>query len=207
MRTTPRRRSCHYRVSDGSCFFAHHHELYWNITGTDSDEPLHGVTAHIDLPCGGRGIRSVAYTGGSTARGTSGGSQSQSVENQPLARLSPGSAAVVGWDKGSSIRRARSKAVRFLRSNWLLFVPLRLRRNVLAMVVVRPRSEHRPITVQYDPPDKLRRVRPARSWITKPRCAISPRPRGLAVKGYMTIEQTDKSQMLGLSHSKSYTFD
>jgi uncharacterized membrane protein len=63
------------------------------------------------------------------------------------------------------------------------------------------------IAVQYEPPDKL----------TPGECGtlvdneaamrdITATLVDLAVKGYMTIEQTDESHLLGLSHSKAYTF-
>ena len=202
-----------YRVSDAISFFDDHDELYWNITGTDSEVPFNAVTAHIVLPDGVTGLRAVAYTGVFGSRG-----QSSEVEvnhnaveirsTRPLG-FHEGLTAVVGFDKGFvHPPSAASKVFRFLRSNWPFFVPIAVFVVMFYLYWTRGRDpEHGSVTVQYDPPDNL----------TPGECGtlvdneasmrdITATLVDLAVKGYITIEQKDESHLLGLSHSKSYTF-
>jgi uncharacterized membrane protein len=116
---------------------------------------------------------------------------------------------VVGWDKGFVHAPSSSAKVwLFLRSNWPLFFPIGVFAVMFWLWWTRGRDPERlAIAVQYEPPDKL----------TPGECGtlvdneaamrdITATLVDLAVKGYLTIEQTDESHLLGLSHSKSYTF-
>jgi len=203
----------HYHVLDGLRFFADHDELYWNITGDRWDEPLPEVSAEIDLPADTTGIHSLAFTGsyGSTAQDASISTSGNKViiETKHSLGFHQGLTVVVGWDKGFVHEpTAFDKAVLFLRSNLILFVP------VIAFAVMfwlwwslgrDPRRQ--PIAVQYEPPDKLT---PAEAGTLVDNEAamrdITATLVDLAVKGYLTIQQSDQSQMLGLMHHKDYTF-
>src|SRR5580692_448627 len=51
-----------YRVKNGLKFFEDHDELYWNVTGDESDVPIEDASAHILLPQGATGIHATDYT-------------------------------------------------------------------------------------------------------------------------------------------------
>lgn len=202
-----------YRVLDAISFFEDHDELYWNVTGTDSDVPFNSVTAHIVLPNGVTGLRAVAYTGVFGSRGQSSTVEIKDnlVEIQTARPLGfhEGLTAVVGFDKGFvHPPSAAAKVLLFLRSNWPFVIPIAVFVIMFYLYWTRGRDpEHGSVTVQYDPPDSL----------TPGECGtlvdneasmrdITATLVDLAVKGYITIEQKDESHLLGLTHSKTYTF-
>lgn len=202
-----------YRVLDAISFFEDHDELYWNVTGTDSDVPFDSVTAHIVLPTGVTGLRAVAYTGLFGSRGQSSNVTAKDnlveIETTRPLTFHEGLTAVVGFDKGFvHPPGVAAKTLLFLRSNWPFFIP-----NIVFVVMfylywTRGRDpEHSSVTVQYDPPDSL----------TPGECGtlvdneasmrdITATLVDLAVKGYITIEQKEESHLLGLTHSKNYIF-
>ena len=202
-----------YRVLDALRFFEDHDELYWNVTGNESDIPVASATASIQLPSGVTGLHATAFTGVTGSRAED--ARIDTIENivnvrttRPLGRYQ-GLTVVVGWDKG--IVHAPSSSAKFwlfLRSNWPLVIPLGVFAVMFWLWWTRGRDPARQaIAVQYEPPDKL----------TPGECGtlvdneaamrdITATLVDLAVKGYMTIEQTDESHLLGLSHGKAYTF-
>ena len=202
-----------YRVLDALRFFDDHDELYWNVTGNESDMPVESATASIQLPAGVTGLHATAFTGTTGSRAED--ARIDTLENivniattRPLGRFQ-GLTAVVGWDKGFVHPPSSSAKVwLFLRSNWPLFLPIVVFAVMFWLWWTRGRDPARlAIAVQYEPPDKL----------TPGECGtlvdneaamrdITATLVDLAVKGYLTIEQTDESHLLGLSHSKSYTF-
>jgi len=202
-----------YRVLDALGFYPDHDELYWNVTGTDSDVPFESVTAHIVLPDGVTGLHAIAYTGAfmSRAQNAEVGAKGNLVDVQTTRPLGfhEGLTVVVGFDKGFvHPPSAVTKIILFLRSNWPFFLPILVFVAMFYLWWTRGRDpEHGSITVQYDPPDKL----------TPGECGtlvddeasmrdITATLVDLAVKGYLTIEQKDESHLLGLTHSKSYIF-
>ena len=110
-------------------FFDDHDELYWNVTGTEWDVPIHAASAMVELPAGATGLRATAFTGayGSVAQDA----QIEEIEHgfyfettQGL-RFREGLTVVVGWDPGVVSRPGLlKKAGFFMRSNWLLFLPI-----------------------------------------------------------------------------------
>ena len=203
----------HYRALDAIRFFEDHDELYWNVTGVEWDAPIDVATARITLPDGTTGIHAVAYTGafGSAAHDASTTISGDSVDvasTRPL-HFREGLTAVVGFDKGFvSPPSAASKFIRFLRSNIPFLIPILVLCGLLWWWWTHGREPQRnAIAVQYDPPDQL----------TPGECGtlvdnevnmrdITATLVDLAVKGYLTIEQTEESHLLGLTHSKDYTF-
>jgi uncharacterized membrane protein len=159
------------------------------------------------------GLHALAYTGlsGSRERDADVQVNENIVQIRMRRALSfhEGLTAVVGWDKGFvHPPSSAAKIGLFLRSNWPLFLPIGVFAVMFWLWWTRGRDPARlSIAVQYEPPDKL----------TPGECGtlvdneaalrdITATLVDLAVKGYLTIEQKDESHLLGLSHSKSYTF-
>jgi uncharacterized membrane protein len=203
----------HYRILDAIRFFDDHDELYWNVTGDEWEVPIRSASAKFDFPAGITGLHAIAYTGayGSREQDAQVEAKSNLVEIRSARGLSyrEGLTAVIGWDKGFvHPPSALAKTILFFRSNWPLFLPIVAFFIMLWLWWTRGRDPARgAIAVQYEPPDKL----------TPGECGtlvdneaamrdITATLVDLAVKGYLTIEQTDESHLLGLSHSKEYTF-
>jgi hypothetical protein len=202
-----------YRVLDALRFFEDHDELYWSVTGNQWEIPIESASARIELPAGVTGLHALAYTGLSGSRERDADVQvNENIVQIRMRRALPfheGLTAVVGWDKGFvHPPSSAAKVGLFLRSNWPLFLPIGVFAVMFWLWWTRGRDPARQsIAVQYEPPDKL----------TPGECGtlvdneaalrdITATLVDLAVKGYLTIEQKDESHLLGLSHSKSYTF-
>jgi uncharacterized membrane protein len=203
----------HYRVLNAIRFFEDHDELYWNVTGDEWDVPLLAVSARIELPQGVTGLHALAFTGvyGSRDHDAQVEVQDNLVEVKSPHPLTyhAGLTVVVGCDKGFvHPPTAAAKIILFFRSNWPLFLPLVAFCIMFWLWWTRGRDpERQAIAVQYEPPDKL----------TPGECGtlvdneaamrdITATLVDLAVKGFLTIEQTDESHLLGLTHSKDYIF-
>lgn len=202
-----------YRVHDALSFYDDHDELYWNVTGTDSDVPFESASANIVMPSGVTGLHAIAYTGvfGSRREDARVNVSDNVVQIETTRALGfhEGLTAVVGFDKGFVHRPgAGEKVILFLRSNWPLFIPVIVFAAMFYLWWTRGRDpEHGSVTVQYDPPDKLS---PGECGTLVDNEAgmrdITATLVDLAVQGYLTIEQTEESHMLGLTHSKGYIF-
>lgn len=202
-----------YKVLDAVTFFQDHDELYWNVTGNETDAPVENVSARIELPAGVTGLHGEAFTGGYGQRGQDadvkiGDNVVQIGMQRPLF-YHEGLTAVVGWDKGFVHEPgALAKTILFLRSNWPFVIP------ILAFVFMAwfwyangrdPRRN--PISVQYEPPDQMS---PAEAGtLVDNEVAmrdITATIIDLAVRGYLKIEQQETSQALGLVHHKKFIF-
>jgi uncharacterized membrane protein YgcG len=202
----------HYRVLNGLRYFNDHDELYWNVTGDEWDVPIDSVTAEIQLPSGVTGLHAIAYTGayGSRVQDAEVERAGNLVTYRPARPLGfhEGLTAVVGWDKGF-VREpgAGQKAWLFLLSNWPFALPIAAFFIMFWLWWTRGRDPERDaVTVQYEPPDKLT---PAECG-TLVDDAVSMRDItatlvDLAVKGYLTIEQSDTHSHFGLHH-RDYIF-
>jgi uncharacterized membrane protein len=203
----------HYRVSNGLAFYEDHDELYWNITGNDWDEPVGNASAMISLPAGTTGIHALAYTGtyGAKTQDAKVTTTDTLVEvrMQRTLEFHEGVSVVVGWDKG--FVRAPTKAelfFRFLRSNWPFAAPVIVFFVMCWFWYTKARDPRRnSITVQYEPPDGMT---PGEVGTLVDDSAamrdITATLVDLAVRGFITIEETQTSHALGLVHSKEYTF-
>ena len=203
----------HYHVLDGLRFFEDHDELYWNVTGTSWDVPLQAASAEIDLPDGATGIRTLAFTGAY-------GSNSQDANIEEAAnritirsryslRFHEGLTAVIGWDKGLVHEpTALDLFWLYLRSNWILIVPILAFGIMFWLWWTQGRDPRRqPISVQYEPPDKLTPGEVGTLVDSEAAMRdITATIVDLAVKGYLTIEQVEQDQLLGLLHHKEYIF-
>jgi uncharacterized membrane protein len=203
----------HYRVSNGLSFYEDHDELYWNITGNDWDEPVGNASAMISLPAGTTGIHALAFTGsyGSKSQDATAKTLDSLVEVQMQRTLEfhEGVSVVVGWDKGFVRAPTKSELVfRFLRSNWPFFGPIITFFVMWWLWYTKGRDPRRnAIAVQYEPPDGMT---PGEVGTLVDNSAamrdITATLVDLAVRGFITIEETQTSHALGLIHSKEYTF-
>ena len=203
----------HYEVRSALNFFEDHDELYWNVTGNQWDVPLGDARATIYLPTGVTGLHADDYTGGYGSRAqdasvTVSGTSVDVSTSRPLG-FHEGLTVVVGWDKGFVKEPGPGdRAMQFLVSNWPLFIPVPVFLFMFWLWSTRgrdPRSD--PVAVQYAPPDGLS---PAEAGTLVDENAamrdITATIVDLAVRGYIVIEEKEKSEMLGLLHNKDYVF-
>ena len=203
----------HYRVSNGLKFFEDHDELYWNVTGDEWDIPIENASAQILLPPGATGIRALDFTGanGSRAHGADVTTSENTVEvsmGRPLA-FHEGLTVVIGWDKGLVKEPGTADLInQFLASNWPVFFPIPVFLIMFWLWYTRGRDPRvGPIAVQYAPPAGMT---PAEAGtLVDDEAAmrdITATIVDLAVRGYIVIEEKEKSQLLGLISNKEYVF-
>jgi uncharacterized membrane protein len=202
-----------YKVRNGLKFFEDHDELYWNVTGDEWDVPVGNASAQIFLPQGATGVRTNEFTGsyGSRAQNANVTASENSVEvsmARPLA-FHEGLTVVVGWDKGFVKEPGTADLIgQFLASNWPLFIPILVFLFMFWLWSARGRDPRvGPIAVQYAPPDGMT---PAEAGTLVDEKAamrdITATIVDLAVRGYIVIEEKEKSEMMGLLHNKDYVF-
>src|SRR5580700_4681954 len=205
--------SIHYTVSDAIKFFADYDEFYWNITGDESSIPIESAGAHIVFPDGTTNLRAKAFTGAyrSTGRDAVVQVSGTGVDVQTLDPLPmhEGLTVSVAFDKGA-VREptALSRLSRFLRSNWPLFIPIAAFFAMFWWWWTHGRDPRlRPIAAQYQPPDNLT---PGEVGTLIDNSVdmrdITATIVDLAVRGYLVIEEKQKDQLLGLTHTKEYIF-
>jgi uncharacterized membrane protein len=205
--------SIEYSVADGLRFFEDHDELYWNVTGDLWDYPLQSASATIQLPLGTTNIRANQFTGGFGSRAQDAEVQVSgndvTVETRNPLRFHEGLTIAVAFDEGFvKAPTAFDKFSLFIRSNWPLLVPVAALVLMFYLWWTRGRDPRlRPITAQYEPPNQL----------TPGECGtliddsadmrdITASIVDLAVRGFMVIEEHDKTSMLGLKHDKDFNF-
>ena len=202
-----------YKAHDALRFFPDHDELYWNITGNEWEAPIENATARIVLPSGVTGLHAMAFTGGFGSRGQEAdvkvtGNAVEVRMQRPLF-YHEGLTAVVGWDSGFTHEpSAISRAILFMRSNWPFFIPIGVFFLMGWLWYTKGRDPRRnPITVQYEPPEGMT---PGEAGTLVDNEAamrdITATIVDLAVRGFLTIEQKDKEQLLGILHHKEYVF-
>ncbi|HWZ99241.1 MAG TPA: DUF2207 domain-containing protein [Candidatus Dormibacteraeota bacterium] len=202
-----------YTVSDALRFFEDHDEFYWNITGDEWDMPVGNVSANITLPVGATGIRTNVFTGAYRSTGKQAEAEvvGNGVEVHTTAPLGyhEGLTIAVAFDKGLvHAPTAIDRAVLFLRSNWPLFLPIVAFVGMFWLWWTRGRDPRlRPIAAQYNPPDELT---PSEVGTLIDNSVdmrdITAAIVDLAVRGFISIEEKDKSSMMGLVHEKDYVF-
>jgi uncharacterized membrane protein len=203
----------HYQVRNGLKFFEDHDELYWNVTGDEWDVPIGDASAQILLPPDVTGVRTNEFTGsyGSRAQNANVSVSENTVEVSMLRPLSfhEGLTIVVGWDKGFVKEPGTSDLIgQFLESNWPVFLPIPIFLFMFWLWYTRGRDPRvGPIAVQYSPPEGMT---PAEAGTLVDEDAamrdITATIVDLAVRGYIVIEEKEKSEMLGLVHNKEYVF-
>ncbi|MBZ5644537.1 MAG: DUF2207 domain-containing protein [Acidobacteriia bacterium] len=203
----------HYRVTNGVRFLEEHDELYWNATGDEWDVPLGDVSAEVFLPTGTTGIHTTQYVGAAGSRSQDAeaitdGNHVEFTANRPLA-FHEGMTVVVGWDKGFVTPPSTGDLIaQFLASNWPIFIPIPVFLIMFWLWSTSGRDPRTaPVAVQYEPPDGLT---PGEAGTLVDDNVgmrdITATIVDLAVRGYLVIEEKDKSQMMGLVSSKDYVF-
>ena len=202
-----------YRVRNGLKFFEDHDELYWNVTGDEWDVPIEQASVRIILPPQTTGIRAQAFTGAYGARETA-----ATVEivgagvwmTMPRALgFREGLTAVVGWDKGIvAAPTALDQAQTFLVSNWALGIPLLVFIVMYRLWATRGRDPRlRPITVVYEPPDRLTPAEAGTLVDDSPDTRyLTATLVDLAVRGYLRIAEQKAEHLFGLWSSTDYRF-
>jgi len=205
--------SINYTVSDALRFFEDHDEFYWNVTGDAWDVPIQSASARIILPEGATGIRANVFTGAfrSTAHNAEAQIAGNGVEvhtDGPL-HYHEGLTVAVAFDKGFVHEPSGFETfLRTIRSNLPLLIPVGVFIIMFYLWWTRGRDPRlRPIAAQYEPPDKLT---PGEVGTLVDNSAdmrdITASIVDLAVRGYLTIEQTQRDHLLGLVHDKNYIF-
>jgi uncharacterized membrane protein len=205
--------SIEYSVSDGLRFFEDHDELYWNVTGDLWDYPIQSASATIQVPAGTTNIRANQFTGGYGSRAQDAdvqvsGNDVEVHTRNPL-RFHEGLTIAVAFDKGFvKAPTTADKVLLFMRSNWPLLIPGATLLLMFYLWWTRGRDPRlRPIAAQYEPPNQL----------TPGECGtliddsadmrdVTASIVDLAVRGFMVIEEHDKTSMLGLKHDKDFNF-
>ena len=202
-----------YVVSDALRFFDDHDEFYWNVTGDLWDIPIDAASAHIVLPPAASNVRTNVFTGsfrstGHEATAEVAGTGVDVNTTAPL-RIHEGLTVAVAFDKGA-VREPTSadKFFLYLRSNWAFFIPIVAFVLMFWLWWTKGRDPRlRPITAQYEPPDKLT---PGEVGTLVDNSVdmrdITASIVDLAVRGYLVIEEQQKDHLLGLTHSKEYVF-
>jgi uncharacterized membrane protein len=203
----------HYQVRNGLKFFEDHDELYWNVTGDEWDVPVGDASAQIMLPPGVTGVRTNEFTGSYRSRGQDADvtASENTVEVSMTRPLSfrEGLTVVVGWDKGFVKEPGTSDLIdQFLASNWPIFLPVPVFLFMFWLWYTRGRNPRvGPVAVQYAPPEGMS---PAEAGTLVDEAAamrdITATIVDLAVRGYIVIEEKEKSGMMGLLHNKEYVF-
>ncbi len=203
-----------YKVRNGLKFFEDHDELYWNVTGDEWDVPVYDASAQILLPAGATGVRTNVFTGsfGSTAHGGEASNSGSIVEvsmDRPLS-FHEGLTVAVAFDKGFVKEPGAGDLIgQFFASNWPIFLPILVFFFMFWLWSTRGRDPRvGSVAVQYEPPDGLT---PAEAGTLVDEQAamrdITATIVDLAVRGYIVIEEKEKSGIAGmLLHSKDYTF-
>mgnify|MGYP003449199296 FL=1 len=202
-----------YRVRNGLKFFEDHDELYWNVTGDEWDVPIEQASVHIILPPQTTGIRAQAFTGAYGAREAAAtveivGAGVEMTMTRALG-FREGLTAVVGWDKGIvAAPTALDQTHTFLVSNWALGIPLLVFIVMYRLWATRGRDPRlRPITVLYEPPDRLTPAEAGTLVDDSPDTRdLTATVVDLAVRGYLRIAEQKAEHLFGLWSSTDYRF-
>lgn len=195
-----------YKVENAVLFLEEHDELYWNVTGNHWNAPIKNASAVVSLAAeGASGLKAMSYNGyyGSDEQGGYEvvNSTGKFYSRRSL-RAGEGLTLVFGWDKG--LVTPPSALQSFLwkidfRENWAFLTPFLA---VVFMTVHWYRRGRDPkvkesVAVMYEPPrDKGVPLTPAEvGTIIDERIDqrdITSSIVGLAVKGYIKIEEIEK---------------
>ncbi|MGE0469486.1 MAG: DUF2207 domain-containing protein [Nitrospira sp.] len=194
-----------YKVSNGLKYFEDHDELYWNVTGDEWDVPIESAGARVLLPAGTTGVKALAFTGTYGAREQQADVRITGPEilyhmTRPLG-FREGLTAVVGWDKGVVAGPdSFQQAGMVIQSNWPVAFPVVIFGLMLYLWYTRGRDpRRRPITVAYEPPEKLTPAELGTLIDNSPDLRdITATLVDLAVRGFLRIEERQESRLLGL---------
>ena len=195
-----------YQVENVILFLQDHDELYWNVTGNYWKAPIESASAEVNLAVSAENKKSLGacYTGvygssESECSFESSGNKGRFITKRNL-RTGEGLTIAFGWDKGLVVPPSSWKQFLWaidLRENWVFLLPV----LSLAFMVTRwcrrgrdPKVRES-ITVQYEPPKFDNKPLTPAEVGTLIDEKLDPRDItssivGLAVKGYLQIEET-----------------
>ena len=201
-----------YKVENAILFFNDHDELYWNVTGNYCKAPIKKASADITLHIKNKGknLWAACYTGiyGSRRSECFFKTSHNSAEFITKKTLDTGEGFTVafGWDKGLVTPPSSWKKFFWamdLEKNWIFSFPIL---SFLFMINLWYRRGRDPrvresVTVKYEPPQYGNRIlTPAEvgSLIDERLDSrdITSTIVGLAVKGYIKIEETKKEGLI-----------
>ncbi len=202
-----------YRVRNALRFFDEHDEFYWNVTGDEWGVPIESASATVTLPSEVAGLRASAFTGayGSTGQdaGIETGDSSVRVRTRRKLNIREGLTVAVAWDKGLVEEPgALAKIAEFLYSNWPFFFPIGVFVLMFWLWHTRGRDPRvGSIVPRYEPPEGLSPSEVGTLIDNRPDLRdITAIIVDLAVRGYLTIEETKESKWLGLTTGTEYVF-
>ncbi len=189
-------------------------ELFWNVTGNDWDMPIDRVHARVTLPDDVTATRTAVYTGleHSKAKAATIDNTGSDVDFDALRQLAPheGMSIGVGWPAGHIASRPSQARQQFMDS--LRYLPAAIPFLVFFLTFRawdrRGRDpEELSYVVRYEP---IKGMSPAESGTLVDNSAdmqdITSTLVDLAVRGYLRIEETTETHLLGLSKSTDYVF-
>ncbi len=198
-----------YTVQNALLYFGDHDELYWNATGNEWPAPIRQASCRVHLPFKPESgtLQVAAFVGpqgaseAGTAEKTADGGNFASP--RPLG-YNEGLTIAAGWPPGKvSPPGAFRKLWWFVTDNLFAFLPVLF---LVGMFTLWRRVGRDPDpgiseTVQYEPPDSLRPgevgtlIDESVGMIDITSTIID-----LAVRGYLTIEETEKPQLFSVKH-------
>ncbi|MFA5383463.1 MAG: DUF2207 domain-containing protein [Eubacteriales bacterium] len=201
-----------YKVENAVLFLKDQDQLYWNVTGNDWDVPIKEASAKVFLAVKtvSKNIKAACYTGTAGSTETAGGIETGYNTGQfnTTRELNAGEGLTIvfGWDKG--IVSPPSALKKFiwalnLQENWIFVFP------VIALIVMfnlwykrgRDPKVRGAVPVMYEPPKfNGQSLTPAEAGTLvdekmDPR-DITSAIVGLAVKGYIKIEEIKKDGLI-----------
>jgi len=200
-----------YRVNNAILFFDDHDELYWNVTGNEWNAAIKKARCMVSL-AGTRTREHWAscYTGRqgsreSACRNIPGDNSIEFITQRPL-QAGEGFTVAYGWDKGivsppSSFR----KFLWFinLQQNWVFILPVLVLVSMMTLWIRAGRDQRarEAVTVMYGPPEyNGLPLSPAEAGTmmdeTLDQKDITATIVGLAVKGYIKIEETKEEGLI-----------
>lgn len=198
-----------YRVEHTIGFFENYDELYWNVTGLDWVIPIDSASAVIHLPLGANEVQSACYTGGFGSTSTD--CTKQSEENRVVFKANhlgngKGLTVATGFTKGIILEPVPTFFQKF---GWhiitALFGGVFLFYYLFTWIkfgIDPPKPTVFPIFESPSglSPASVGMVHKERYWQELLTASIV----NLAVKGYLKIEETRETKILGLFKSTDY---
>ena len=199
--------------ADESEFEAGHDELYWNVTGDEWEIPIRAASARIVVPPEVAGLRARVYTGGFGS--TSANARMREIESgfyfettSPLG-MREGMTVSLAWDPGVIARPTGAQGVsRFFWANWIFLLPVVSFVFMLQLWRTRGRDPaRRPIPPQYKPPEGLTPAEMGTLIDNSPDMRdITASMVDLAVRGYIKIEEHERTGLVSMFKGTSYSF-
>jgi uncharacterized membrane protein len=208
-----------YRVARAINYFETHDEIYWNVTGTEWDWPIHRAEARVHLPqeVAPESLRHATFTGVLGSPATKATERvNPSLYEAEVTDLLPGEGLtiVLGLPKGTLEPPSAWRELWWKLSDNALFflvglVPI-FALGAMTLLYLRSGRDpgaRTPIVVQYAPPGELS---PAEVGSLLDESVDTPdivsTVIDLAVRGYLTIEEVETTKFLFLE-VKDYRFE